>query len=154
MIEDIRPFLCTKEENRKKIKIGINRMPKKEANKRLNHSELVSIASCVRGTFCGSNYDMRGNIYLAEELDPEAITKYWISCKETESNEEDIYNYVCWQLLTQVNDFVKSAKEWKKGMEIYKYRGKFAPDDFEKRYRKIMENRIQEPLKLIRSNPQ
>lgn len=151
-MNDIRPFLCSREECIDLIKTSINQYSRSELYKKLSTSITNSIIRQIHDKFCLVNYDDFGNIYLYDELNPTAITDYIMETKKYEAEKDLIYAFVCRTLMKCINTFYKELKLYTE-TEEFDLRFSRVPINKEvymSKYIQLLDNRAQFPFPQLR----
>ena len=149
MIEDVKPYLCSREVCISSIQDSINQYSRKELANILSTSDAVKISKCVIGVFCDVNYDRNGKLVLFDEIDPKGIAKYIMENKQLNANAEIVYAFVCRTQMKLINAYYK---ELRKGNLPFKI-GKNIPDNIEKcekEYIKVGKERIKNGVVQLR----
>lgn len=109
---NIKDYICSYEESIDMIKEGINCYTRNELFTMIDNDGIYyGIGEVVRSTFCYSNYDDFGNVYLFDELDSQKITKYILGNSKYKIQQELIYSCVCYTLQRKINEFYKDLAQ-------------------------------------------
>ena len=149
MIEDVKKYLCSREECLNDINISIKSCSRKDLVSRISHSDLVKMDRNIRAYFFECNYDEQGNVFLFDEISPKLIAEYITTNISLNVADELIYAYVCRTQMRIINSFYD---EIKKGNYVW-YGSLKNMNNFEKNrkiYEKLVKNRLQSPVKRLR----
>lgn len=152
---NIKDYLCSYEESISMIRDGINRYTRNELFTLVNNEGISSgISQLVRYTFCYSNYDDFGNVYLFDELNPQKITAYILDNPKYQIQQELVYSCVCYAMQRVINEFYKDLAIYEKnGMVRFRYNRKLcvlSEKVYQDKYTRAMDARIVTGYKRIR----
>ena len=152
---NVKEYRCSYEESISMIKEGINCYTRKELFALVNNVGIFSgISKLVRNTFCSSNIDDFGNVYLYDELDPQKIKKYILNNPKYQIQQELVYSCVCYAMQRVINEFYKDLAIYEKdGSVSLKYNKKTCVlnvKSYRDKYTKAMNVRIMTGYKRIR----
>ena len=101
-----RPFICSKELCRDKLK-------KSDPERTMeNASERNKVVFIFNDLFADAWPLGKDDISWPDELDPELVTEYIISEKDLKSPWEDVYSFVCTRMVSHINRFYKELREF------------------------------------------
>ena len=149
MIEDVKKYLCSREECLNNINVSIKSCSRKELVSKISHSDLIKMDRNIRSYFFECNYDEQGNVFLFDEISPKLIAKYIVENVCLSIDDEIVYAYVCRTQMKVINKFYD---EIKKSMIIWHGSLKKV-DNFEnnmKKYKDLVDSRLKSPVKRLR----
>lgn len=153
MIDDIKPFLCSREECVNCIREGAKKYDKKAIVQKLSHSELIKIGNGVAWSFMSTNYDSNDEVFLFDMLNPKVMTKYILEEKDLDVEFNVAYALVCRKLQKEINQFYKEIQELGADKIRWSTTSKKTPKNNEKcvrKYHKMIEERLKGGVKQIR----
>ena len=148
MIEDIRMYLCSREECLNDIDESIKSCSRKDLVSRMSHSDILKLDKNIRNTFFACNFDARGNVFLFDEISPKLIAKYIANNLEIEVDNDIIFAYVCRTQMKIINEFYK---EITKGQISWAFNTNvISKQIYEDKYYKLVQDRLKYPIKRLR----
>ena len=133
MIEDIRMYLCSREECLNDIDESIKSCSRKDLVSRMSHSDILKLDKNIRNTFFACNFDARGNVFLFDEI---------------EVDNDIIFAYVCRTQMKIINEFYK---EITKGQISWAFNTNvISKQIYEDKYYKLVQDRLKYPIKRLR----
>ena len=149
MINDVKKYLCSREECLNAINMSIKSISRKDLVNTISHSDLMKMDANIRNIFFECNYDEQGNVFLFDELDPKLISEYIVENVSLNVGNEVIYAYVCRTHMKIINKFYDEIKN---GYIVW-YSSRKSVNNFEKNikiYDKLVRIRLQSPIKRLR----
>lgn len=149
MIEDVKEYLCSREECLNDINESIKSCSRKDLVSVMSQSNIVKIDKNMRDYFFECNYDEKGNVFLFDEISPRLVAKYIINNNIMDLDNEIVYAYVCRTQMRVINKFYSDIKNgninWMCPLKDVKNNKKY-----QNRYNKLVENRLNYPIKRLR----
>lgn len=144
MINDVKKYLCSREECLNAINMSIKSISRKDLVNKISHSDLMKMDTNIRNIFFECNYDEQGNVFLFDELDPKLIAEYIAGNVSLNVGDEVIYAYVCRTQMKIINKFYDEIKNG----HIVWHGSRKSVNNFEKNMKKY-ENLVNVRLKSL-----